>query len=397
MSQKTIFLAVILLFIYAGANAQWTPEDDTRRQNNAITTAVPFLTIAPDARAGAMGDAGVATSPDANSMAYNPAKYAFIDSKIGFSAAYSPWLRGLVNDINLAYVAGYLRLDDKQTVAMSLRYFSLGDITFTDNSGQVVGIFRPNEFAVDGTYSRKFSNTWSGAVAARFIFSDLTQGQNVQGVETKAGTSIAADIAAYHQRELNWRSVDEAEFAFGIAIQNIGRKISYSDATTEKDFIPTNLKFGPRLTIDLDDYNTLSFTIDVNKLLVPTQPIYWQDSVDVNGEAVIKKGMDPDVSVVSGMVQSWYDAPDGFKEEMSEFYFSVGAEYWYSKVFAVRTGFFYEDQYKGKRQYFTLGAGLRYNVFGLDFSYLIPLTQQNPLENTLRFTLIFDFDAFNNQ
>jgi len=397
MSQKTFFLAVILLFFFAVANAQYYPEDDSRRQNNAITTAVPFLTIAPDARAGAMGDAGVATTPDANSMAYNPAKYAFIDSKIGFSAAYSPWLRGLVNDINLAYVAGYLRLDDKQTVAASLRYFSLGDITFTDNSGQIVGVFRPNEFAVDGTYSRKFSNTWSGAVAARFIYSDLTQGQNVQGQSTKAGTSIAADIAAYHQRELNWRSVDEAEFAFGIAIQNIGRKISYSDATTEKDFIPTNLKFGPRLTIDLDDYNTLSFTMDVNKLLVPTQPIYWQDSVDVNGEAVIKKGMDPDVSVVTGMVQSWYDAPDGFAEEMSEFYFSIGAEYWYSKVFAVRTGFFYEDQYKGKRQYFTLGAGLRYNVFGLDFSYLIPLTQQNPLENTLRFTLIFDFDAFNNQ
>ncbi len=382
--------------------AQYNPEKYIGKQTNTVTTAVPFLTIAPDARGGAMGDAGVATSPDANSMAYNPAKYAFIESKVGFSAAYSPWLRALVNDINLAYIAGYYRLDDKQTLAASLRFFSLGDITFTDDAGNVIGNFRPNEFAIDGTYSRKFSDTWSGAVVARFIYSDLTQGQVVQGQQTKAGTSIAADIAVYHQRELNIRSVDHAEFAFGINISNIGQKISYTDATTEKDFIPTNLKFGPRLTIDLDDYNRLSFTADINKLLVPTPPVYATDSsgnniVDENGNKVIAAGMDPDVSVVSGMVQSWYDAPDGFEEEMREFYFSIGAEYWYNKVFAVRTGFFYEDKYKGNRKFFTLGAGLRYNVFGLDFSYLIPLAQQNPMENTLRFTLIFDFDAFNKQ
>jgi hypothetical protein len=415
MSQKTFFLALFLLFISAGANAQYDPDKYIGKQGtNTITTAVPFLTIAPDARGGAMGDAGVATSPDANSMAYNPAKYAFIDSKVGFSAAYSPWLRSLVNDINLAYVAGYYRLDDKQTLAASLRFFSLGDITFTDDAGNVIGNFRPNEFAIDGTYSRKFSNTWPGAVAARFIYSDLTQGQVVQGQQTKAGTSIAADVAVYHQRELNWRSVDEAEFAFGIAIQNIGQKISYTDASTEKDFIPTNLKFGPRLTIDLDDYNRLSFAVDVNKLLVPTPPIYAQDSLgnpvyDDSGNPVIASGMDPDVSVVTGMVQSWYDAPgfttpepdskeiSPFGEEMREFYFSVGAEYWYNKVFAIRAGFFYEDKYKGNRQYFTLGAGLKYNVFGLDFSYLIPLEQNNPMQNTLRFSLIFDFDAFNNQ
>jgi hypothetical protein len=404
MSQKTFFLAVILLLIYTGANAQYYPQDDLtgKQGTNTITTAVPFLTIAPDARGGALGDAGVATTPDANSMAYNPAKYAFIDSKVGFSAAYSPWLRSLVNDINLAYIAGYYRLDDKQTLAASLRFFSLGDITFTDDAGNVIGNFRPNEFAIDGTYSRKFSDTWSGAVAARFIYSDLTQGQVVQGQQTKAGTSIAADIAVYHQRELDWRSVDEAEFAFGAAIQNIGQKISYTDASTEKDFIPTNLKFGPRLTIDLDDYNRLSFTADINKLLVPTPPIYAQDSVgnpvyDENGNQIIAKGMDPDVSVVTGMVQSWYDAPNGFSEEMREFYFSIGTEYWYNKIFAIRAGFFYEDQYKGNRKYFTLGAGLKYNVFGLDFSYLIPLEQQNPMENTLRFSLIFDFDAFNNQ
>lgn len=399
MSQKTILAVIFLMLFSAVTYAQYNTEKYIGKQTNTITTAVPFLTIAPDARSGAIGDAGVATTADANSMAYNPAKYAFIDSKVGFAASYSPWLRALVSDINLAYVAGYYRLNDKSTVAASLRFFSLGDITFTDDAGNVIGNFRPNEFAIDGTYSRKFSDTWSGAVAARFIYSDLTQGQVVQGQQTKAGTSIAADIAAYHQRELNWRSVDEAEFAFGIAIQNIGQKISYTDATTQKDFIPTNLKFGPRLTIDLDDYNRLSFSLDINKLLVPTPPVYATDSlgnniVDENGNKVIAAGMDPDVSVVTGMIQSWYDAPGGFSEEMREFYFSVGAEYWYNKVFAVRAGFFYEDKYKGNRQYFTLGAGLKYNVFGLDFSYLIPLSQQNPMENTLRFTLVFDFDAF---
>ncbi len=401
MNRKTFFTAIVLLFFTIGIYAQqgYNPEEYIGKQTNTITTAVPFLTIAPDARGGALGDAGVATTADPNSMSYNPAKYAFIDSKIGFSASYSPWLRSLVNDINLAYVSGYYKIDDRQTVAASLRYFSLGDITFTDNTGHVIGNFRPNEFAIDATYSRKFSETWSGAVAGRFIFSDLTQGQVVQGQQTKAGLAGAADVAVYHQHEMNWRKVENAEFAFGIIISNIGTKISYTDATTEKDFIPTNLKFGPRLTIDLDNYNRLSFTLDVNKLLVPTPPVYATDTLgnpvyDDNGNPVILKGKDPNVSVVQGMIQSWYDAPDGFKEEMREFYYSVGVEYWYNKTFAVRGGFFYEDKTKGNRKYFTLGAGLKYNVFGLDFSYLIPLEQQNPMENTLRFSLLFDFGAF---
>nr|NQU88985.1 type IX secretion system outer membrane channel protein PorV [Bacteroidota bacterium] len=391
MRRKVTIALTLLLLTSVSLWAQiHNPGELGGNINNTITTAVPFLLIAPDARGGSMGDAGVSATPDANSMHYNPAKYAFIESKVGFSAAYSPWLRALVNDINLAYVAGYYKLDDMQAVAASLRFFSLGDITFTDYAGYTIGNFRPNEFAIDGTYSRKFSETWSGAVAGRFIYSDLTLGQFVSGVETKAGTSAAADIAVYHQRELNWRNFEYAEFSFGAMISNIGTKISYSDATTEKDFIPTNLRFGPRLTMDLDNYNRLSFTLDINKLLVPTPPYY-----DSLGKIV--KGMDTDVSVVEGMIQSWYDAPDGFEEEMREFYFSTGVEYWYNKVFAIRGGFFYEDKYKGNRKYFTLGAGLKYNVFGLDFSYLIPLEQQNPMENTLRFTLLFDFDAFSNQ
>lgn len=378
-------LAVLTALVLIG-NAAYS-QDNYVGQTNTITTAVPFLLISPDARAGSLGDGGVATTPDANSMHWNPAKYAFIDSKTGFSAAYSPWLRAIVSDINLAYVAGYFKFDDRQAIAASLLYFTLGDITFTDFEGERIGTYRPNEFALDATYSRKFSETWSGAVAARYIHSNLTQGIAIGGVNTKPGQSIAADVSVYHQSELNWRDFEYAEFAFGVNISNIGTKISYSDGA-EKDFIPTNLRFGPRLTLDLDDYNRLSFHIDVNKLLVPTYP-----QRDPDTDSIIA-GMDPDVSVVEGIIQSWYDAPGGFEEELREFYFSTGVEYWYNQVFAVRGGFFYEDKYKGNRKYFTLGAGLKYNVFGLDFSYLIPMEQQNPLENTLRFTLIFDFDEF---
>ncbi len=386
-----VILAFLLLLNYTFA------QDDRPNylgQTNTITTAVPFLLIAPDARAGAMGDAGVATTPDANSMHWNPAKYAFIESKAGFSAAYSPWLRALVSDINLAYVSGFYRIDDVQTVAASLLYFTLGDITFTDQHAAIIGNYRPSEFAVSGTYSRKFSETWSGAVAARYIHSNLTSGISVQGQSTKPGQSVAADVSVYHQRELNWRDFDYAEFAFGVNISNIGSKISYNDATTRTDFIPTNLRLGPRLTLDLDAYNRLSFTFDVNKLLVPTPPVY-DGSGGTQPENIIA-GKDPNVNVVQGMLQSWYDAPGGFEEELREFYYAIGVEYWYDKAFAVRAGFFHENKLKGNRKYVTLGAGLKYNVFGLDFSYLIPFEQRNPLENTLRFTLIFDFDDFYN-
>ncbi len=390
MIKKSLAVLTVCLILVNMAYSQDKP--NYLGQTNTITTAVPFLLIAPDARSGAMGDVGVASTPDASSMHWNPAKYAFIESKAGFSASYSPWLRAIVSDINLAYVAGFYKIDDRQTIAGSLLYFTLGDIVFTDINGGLIGNYRPNEFSLDGTYSRKFSDTWSGAVAARYIHSNLTQGVNVAGQATKPGQSVAADIAVYHQSELDWRNFEYAEFALGINISNIGTKISYSDATTDRDFIPTNLRIGPRLTLDLDDYNRLTFMIDVNKLLVPTPPVY--DSTGNFGPENIVAGKDPNVGTVEGMLQSWYDAPGGFEEEMREFFFATGVEYWYDKVFAVRGGFFYENKFKGNRKYFTLGAGLKYNVFGLDFSYLIPLEQQNPLENTLRFTLTFDFAEF---
>jgi len=391
-------LNVILLNCYAQNTNEWLGQESI----NTITTAVPFLMIAPDARSGAMGDAGVSSTPDANSMHWNPAKYAFIEKDMGFSVSYSPWLRKLVNDINLAYLGFYKRIDDRQAVAATLLYFSLGDITFTDEMGNSLGTYRPNEFSIDGTYSRKLSNNLSGAVAARFIYSNLTQGQFVQGHETHAGTSIAADVSVYWQKEITMAKLDGL-FAWGINISNIGAKISYTDNAI-KDFIPTNLRLGPSLTLDIDEYNTISFMVDVNKLLVPTPPIYevndstGQQVVDPStGKPIILKGKDPDVSVVTGMVQSFYDAPGGFSEEMREFSFAVGAEYWYDKQFAIRAGFFYEDKTKGNRKFFTVGAGLRYNVFGLDFSYLIPLEQHNPLENTLRFSLLFNFEGFKRQ
>lgn len=371
---------------------------------NTITTAVPFLQIAPDARAGGMGEAGVSSAPDANSMHWNPAKYTYLENSMGFSMSYSPWLRALVSDINLAYLTGYLKLDENQTVAGSLLYFSLGDITFTDIQGATIGNYRPNEFALSASYARKLTQNLSGAVSARFINSNLTQGQSVGGASTKPGRSIAADIALYSEHDVEFPNM-EGYFAWGLNISNIGSKISYSDDNTERDFIPTNLRFGPSLTLDIDDYNRLSFMVDVNKLLIPTPPIYATDSItglpifDDNGEQIIAFGKNPNVSVPVGMFQSFYDAPGGFKEEMREIALAVGVEYWYDKQFAIRGGYFYENQFKGNRKFFTLGAGLRYNVFGLDFAYLIPTGGQarNPLENTLRFTLHFDFDAFQQQ
>lgn len=370
---------------------------------NVITTAVPFMMIGPDARAGGMADGGVASSADANSMHWNPAKYAFIEKDFGVSLSYTPWLRNLVNDINIAYLTGYVKLDELQTIAFSLRYFTLGEITFTDDQGNNMGTFKPNEFALDATYARKLHENLSLAIAGRFIYSDLTQGQTVQGQDTKAGISVAADVALYWQKKVDWFSTMDAEFAWGLNISNIGNKMSYTSSGTIRNFIPTNFRIGPRLTLELDDYNKISFQIDINKLLVPTPPIYALDEnnnripIPGSDKFEIEKGMDADVPVMRGMIQSWYDAPYGFSEEIKEFNYAVGMEYWYNNILALRGGFFWEDKTKGDRKYFDLGVGLRYNTFGLDFSYLIPVgAQQHPLQNTMRFSLLFDFGKTKN-
>ena len=368
---------------------------------NVITTAVPFLEIAPDARAGGMGDAGVATSTDANAIHWNPAKMAFAEKEMGVSISYTPWLRALVPDINLAYLSFYKKFNDQQALGISMRYFSLGDITFTDVVGTEIGQFKPNEFSIDLAYSRKLGEDFSGGVALRYIYSNLTGGFAVAGNESHAGTSIAADISAFYHKEVAWGGKGSI-FTFGANISNIGSKVSYTQ-TGHSDFIPTMLKVGPALKMNLDEYNTLCFTIDFDKLLVPTPPIYKVDSsgapvIDpTTNKQVILAGKDPNVSVPQGIAQSFYDAPGGFSEQMKEFDIATGIEYWYDKQFAVRTGYFYEPTSKGGRQFFTIGAGLKYSVFGLDFAYLIPTAQRNPLENTLRFTLLFDFDSSKNK
>lgn len=382
--------ALLLLAMLPGMTKAQVDQSNLLGQINTITTAVPFLIISPDARAGGMGDLGVSSSPDANAIHWNPSKLAFVDKKMGFSISYTPWLRKLVPDINLAYVSFYNKLKGDQTLGASLRYFSLGNITFTDNTGAELGQFNPAEFAFDIAYARKLSENFSGGIALRYINSNLTGGFQVENNATKAGNSVAADISAYYQTEMEVSKKD-AIFAVGVNISNIGTKISYTE-TGVKDFIPINLRLGPSLTLKLNEYNDLAFMIDFNKLLVPTPPIYNPDSV-INGEQQILFGKNPDVSVASGIFNSFSDAPDGGKEELREINIAAGLEYWYDKQFAFRAGYFYEHETKGNRKYFTLGAGLKYNVFGLDFAYLIPTDQRNPLENTLRFSLVFDFDS----
>jgi hypothetical protein len=362
--------------------------DDLTGGLNTITTAVPFLMITPDSRSGSMGDVGAATSPDASSMSTNPAKYSFINDDLGFSISYVPWLRALVPDINLSYISGYKKLNQNDAVAFELRYFSLGDITFTDILGNTLGQFNPNELALGGSYSRKLSDLFSLSLATRYIYSNLTGGQMAGDIQTNAGKSFAADVAGYYTNKIRFFKKD-SDLSFGFNISNIGNKISYTNVG-ERDFIPINLKLGSSININFDDYNSMSYSFDINKLLVPTPPLY-------NSENEIIAGKDPNVSVVSGIFQSFSDAPDGFSEELREINLSFGTEYWYAQQFALRGGYFYEHDTKGGRKFFTFGAGVKYNVFALDFSYLINASRAingtNPLANTMRFTMIFDIGA----
>lgn len=382
--KKQAATLLILIIILPALNGQ-----DSSGELNAIQTVVPFLTIAPDSRAGAMGDAGVATSPDVYSMHWNPAKFAFIDGKGGIGIAYSPWLRNLVPDINIAYLTGYYRLDSKQVINGSLIYSSLGDVSFTDDFGNLERTFKPNEWSFDLGYSRMFSENFSGGIAFRFIYSNLTGGFYSGGEATKPGISVAADLSAYYRRELDLLNKD-AVLSFGGNISNIGAKMSYSDSQTS-DFIPINMRLGTACTFELDQYNKITLTIDINKLLVPTPPQY-----DISNPDSIIAGKNPDISVPVAIFQSFIDAPGGFREELHEITYSYGAEYWYNDQFAIRTGYFHENETKGNRKYFTAGAGLRLSGFTVDFSYLMPTVQNHPLARTLRFSLSFDISALRN-
>jgi Type IX secretion system protein PorV len=372
-------LASAALLLAPGAvalHAQGTTTSGTDIQ--AITTAVPFLMITPDSRAGGMGDAGVAVSDDANATHWNLSALAFTDKKFGVGLSYTPWLRQLVPDINLSYLSGHINLGERAgVIASSIRYFSLGKIEFTDDNAIKYGEFNANEFAFDAGYARKVTDNFSAGVGLRFIYSNLAANAQVGSFETKPGMSVAGDVNMLYTKDFTSGNLP-MNIRWGLNISNIGAKISYTNSNN-RDFIPTNLRLGAALKTSLDDYNSLTVTADVNKLMVPSE------------------GGQSDKTLLDGMFSSFGDAPGGFSEEIKEFNLSTGLEYWYNDLFAARAGLFLEDATKGNRKFVTLGAGLKYNVFALDFAYLASLQQAHPLQNTLRFSLSFAFDPSGNR
>ena len=375
---------VICCLVFAGYLKAQSLSTGQEVSFNPIATAVPFLTITPDARLGAMGNTGAATSPDANSQYLNPAKYVFAGGKFGFSASYTPWLRKLADDMNLAYVSGFYRLDDKQAIASSLRYFAMGDATLTGNDQAILGMVTPNEFAVDFSYSRKLSERFSGGVALRYIRTDLSGGYG-QG-DYSAGNAFATDVSFFYNK--GWGGTgQEKRFAWGVAFSNIGSKISYNNGQT-RQFLPANLKTGAAFTGELDEHNSITLTIDLNKLLVPTPSRGIID--EENENAIVLPDNNSNKSVVDAIFGSFSDAPGGFKEEVQEITISGGLEYLFNKRFALRAGYFNESANKGNRKFFTAGGGIVMNICSLDFSYLMPTIRNNPMANTIRVTMIFD-------
>jgi hypothetical protein len=379
------FLVIFTLYVFSGYYLHAQALSDTQTSGsryNSIRTAAPFLMITPDARVGAMGEAGVALSGDANSLSNNPSKISFLEQQSGFAASYSPWLRNIASDINLGYLSGYYKLDDVSTLGASLRYFSLGKIQLTDANQQDLGTFSPNEFAVDATYARRFGETFSLGTSIRYIYSNLSAAQFTAGQQAKAGKSLAIDVSAYVKKPSSLLGFD-AILSAGAYISNIGTKMNYTEGGDDY-FLPTNLRIGGSSTFIIDDYNEITLVLDFNKLLVPTQPVY-------NTTGTIISGKNPDRSVPAGIFGSFSDAPGGFSEEMKEINISSGMEYIYNKKFALRAGYFYENNLKGDRRYFTTGTGIKYESFNLDFSYLLANPKTSPLANTLRFSLMFNF------
>jgi hypothetical protein len=381
MKRMTFKLSAFLVLL-SGLSVTALAQVD--RKINVVTTSVPFLRISPDARAGGMGEVGIATAPDANSPFWNLAKTSFNESQGGLSLTYTPWLRRLqLNDVYLATVTGYYKLSDQEAIAGSLRYFSLGNIQFTDNLGNDFGSFRPREFSFDAGYTRKLSEKMGLGVALRYINSNLAGGQVVNGTTYKAGSTVAGDLSWFYTGQ----NQSGEGWNLGATLTNLGGKIGYTNDAKQKDFIPANLGIGAAHSWVFDESNKLTFGVDVNKLLVPTPP-----AVGDSAGLVAYRSK----SVVSSWFSSFGDAPGGFGEELREFQVSGGLEFVYQDQFALRAGYHYEDATKGNRKYFTLGAGLKYNVFGLNVSYIIPSgsgINQNPLSNTLRFGIVFDFGA----
>ncbi|MEQ9442163.1 MAG: type IX secretion system outer membrane channel protein PorV [Cyclobacteriaceae bacterium] len=400
MVRNIFALAIGFISLGIGQQAWAQPQvllgADTSRR--VITTAVPFLAISPDSRASGMGDVGVATSPDANATHWNPAKLANLEPSFGVSASFTPWLSKVVNDMSISYLSAYKKINQQQALGLSMRYFDLGDIQLTDRQGNLLNLVSPREFSLAATFALQLSENLSAGLTGRFIHSNLLSGTtSANGTDGKAGISGSADVGIYYSKDIVFNG-NEGNWSFGANISNIGAKITYLDED-QADFIPTNLRVGGAFTTYLDPYNKLTFALDLNKLLVPTPPIYQRDSlgniVYVNGNPQIRPGggKDPNRGLLSGMFGSFADAPGGFTEELQEVMISAGVEYWYNELFAVRAGYFYENQFKGNRKYFTAGLGLRYQVFGVDFAYLLPQAQNHPLQETLRITLHFNIDS----
>ena len=390
MKYRIIIISLILSIAYSGVYAQ-----NIKDQFNPVTTGVTSLNIAPDARGGGLGDLGVATDPDVNSQFWNPAKYAFTESRGGLAVSYTPWLRKLVNDINLAYVAGYWKFgrygNDPQALSATLRYFSLGSIQTTDDGGNVLSSVNPYEMALDLAYSRKLTNNFSMAVALRFIYSDL--GYSTDGSsDVKGAAAFAADIAGYQTfYPIVGRS--ECQWSWGFNISNIGTKVSY-DGGANNAFLPANLRLGTTFKFPVADYHTLALNLDLNKLMVPTAP-RQADYLDAEGnydQIAYQEALEDynNMSSFKGIFKSFADAPGGFKEELQEIQISTGLEYSYNQQFFARVGYYYENKYKGNRQYVTFGAGFSLSVFTLDAAYVLATAQSSPLDQTLRFTLGFD-------
>ena len=382
---KKIYLLAIALISTLCAEAQ-------KEKFNPIYTGVNSLDIAPDARGGALGDVGVATDPDVHSQYWNPAKYPFCISRSGVAFNYTPWLRQLVSDIDLAYVDGYYRIGDYSALSASLRFFSLGEV----NVSEVGETINPREWAVDFGYSRMLSETFSAAVALRYIYSDMSYKADD---ESTPGSAVAADIAFYYQNYVMLAN-RECQLGIGLNASNIGSKISY-DGGNINQFLPTNLRLGASLMVPIDDYNTFSFSADANKLMVPTRPTMEQYVAETNSATDDYSGYNEwlldqgyyNVSPIAGIFKSFHDAPGGFKEELEEINWGLGAKYCYHNQFSLRAGYHHESASKGNRKYYSVGAGFKMNVFSLDASYIISTAQTNPLDQTLRFSLTFDMDG----
>jgi len=387
------FLAVLFAAIFsqqpmqAQGNVECASEITGGDCVNTVFTAIPFLRINPDTRTGSMGDVGLAISPDAGALYHNASKLAFINKKGGVGITYTPWLRKIVPDMFIGYLNGYYKIDDLSALGGSLRYFNMGNIQFTDASGNETGQSNPNEFAFDVAYARKLSDKIGLGLTMKYVNSNLAKGQVVEQTTIGAAQAVAADISGYYNTDIAVKSFN-SNLGIGFALSNIGNKVSYiqNDTTVVKDFLPINLGIGAAYDFKFDDYNSLMFAVDVNKLMVPT-PV----DTDENGNNIPDHR---DAPLLTGMFSSFGDAPGGFNEEMRELMISLGLEYWYNDLFAFRAGYFHEHATKGNRKYLTMGFGIKYNVFGLNFSYLVPVNgvANHPLENTLRFTLLFDFE-----